>query len=127
MFFTRPEKNLSFYRPSTFFPRPSTFYPRPSTFSPRLSKKATLDYSVENVHCTISTMSCHGTQQNMHRPLKLVSFVFPMKISGIITTYIGETNQISLRACLHGGGGPLGGWGNPPVHIMSHFDLITFT
>ena len=38
-----------------------------------------------------------------------------------------------LRACLQGGGGPqvgevtrLGG-GNPPVHIFSNFNLITFT
>ena len=29
---------------------------------------------------------------------------------------------VTLRACLHGGGG-----GNPPVHIISHFSLITFT
>ena len=28
-----------------------------------------------------------------------------------------------LRACLHGGGG----WGNPPVHIISHLNVITFT
>ena len=36
--------------------------------------------------------------------------------------------------CLHGGGGPqvvevnrLFRWGNPSVHIVSHFNLITFT
>ena len=39
-----------------------------------------------------------------------------------------------LRACLHGGGGPQVGelgnplrWGNPFVHTISHFNLITFT
>ena len=37
-----------------------------------------------------------------------------------------------LRACLHGGGGPQVGevtrfGGYPPVHIISHFNLITFT
>ena len=43
--------------------------------------------------------------------------------------------HLTLRACLHGGGGPQvgevtclrGGGGNPPVAIMSHFNLITFT
>ena len=41
--------------------------------------------------------------------------------------------QIFFRACLHGGEGPqVGevtpfGWGNPPVHIISQFKLITFT
>ena len=41
--------------------------------------------------------------------------------------------QLRLRACLHGDGGPqvgevtgLGG-DNPPFHIISHFNLITFT
>ena len=35
---------------------------------------------------------------------------------------------VTLRACLHeGGGGKLLRWGNPPVHIISHFSLITFT
>ena len=38
-----------------------------------------------------------------------------------------------FRACLHAGGGPQRGevtrlrWGNPPVHIISPFNLITFT
>ena len=39
-----------------------------------------------------------------------------------------------LRACLHGGGVPqigevtrLGGVTRPPVHIISHFNVITFT
>ena len=37
----------------------------------------------------------------------------------------------NLKACLHGGGeihvgNPLS-WGNPLVHIISHFKLITFT
>ena len=40
-----------------------------------------------------------------------------------------------LRACLHRVGGPQGPgtwgnplrWGNPPVHIISHFNVITFT
>ena len=46
--------------------------------------------------------------------------------------------SVLVRACLHGGGGPQVGevtrfnrWGNPlgnpPVHIISHFNLITFT
>ena len=41
--------------------------------------------------------------------------------------------ESQIRACLHGGGASrvvevtrLGG-GNPPVHIISHFSLITFT
>ena len=39
--------------------------------------------------------------------------------------------KYNLKACLHGGGeiqvgNPLR-WGNPPVHIISHFKLITFT
>jgi len=71
-------------------PRHSSLDPRHLTLDPLHSpldsrQKVTLDYSVENVHCTISTMSCHGTQQNMHRPLKLESFVFPMKVTRIIT------------------------------------------
>ena len=40
----------------------------------------------------------------------------------------------NLRASLHGGGGPQVGevriplrWDNPPVHITSHFNLISFT
>ena len=36
-----------------------------------------------------------------------------------------------LWACLQGGGGPQVGevtrLGNPPVHIISHFNWITFT
>ena len=42
--------------------------------------------------------------------------------------------SVLVRACLHGGGGPqvgevtrFNGWGNPPVHIISPFNLITFT
>ena len=32
-----------------------------------------------------------------------------------------------VRACLHGGGGPPVRSGNPPVHVMSQFNLLTFT
>ena len=38
-----------------------------------------------------------------------------------------------FRACLHGDGGPQVGevprfmWSNPHVHIISRFNLITFT
>ena len=42
--------------------------------------------------------------------------------------------SVLVRACLHGGGGTqvgevtrFNGWGNPPVHIISPFNLITFT
>ena len=39
-----------------------------------------------------------------------------------------EHFPVTLRACLHGGGrGNSLRWGNPPVHIISHFSLITFT
>ena len=39
---------------------------------------------------------------------------------------------LTLRVCLHGGRVPqMGGnplrWGEPPVHIISHFYVITFT
>ena len=44
-----------------------------------------------------------------------------------------DRNSEESRACLPGGGGPqagevtrLSGVGNPPVHIISHFNLITF-
>ena len=33
----------------------------------------------------------------------------------------GPGNLCGFGACLHGGGG------NPPVHVISHFNLITFT
>ena len=40
-------------------------------------------------------------------------------------------NENELRPFLHGGGGPQVGEvtrrGNPPVHIISYFILITFT
>ena len=55
---------------------------------------------------------------------KMVQFTFAV-LSG---KYHMKNN---LKACLHGGGeihvgNPLS-WGNPPVHIISHFKLITFT
>ena len=44
-----------------------------------------------------------------------------------------DRNSKEIKACLHGDGEPqagevtrLGGVGNPPVHIISHFNLITF-
>ena len=39
-------------------------------------------------------------------------------------------NKELFRDCLHGGGKPRGNslrWGNPPVHIICRFNLITFT
>ena len=35
--------------------------------------------------------------------------------------------HLELTACLHMEVGGPGRWGNRPVHIISHFDVITFT
>ena len=47
--------------------------------------------------------------------------------------HVFNSSKGPIRACLHGGKGPQVGevtrldGGNPPVHIISHFNLITFT
>ena len=55
---------------------------------------------------------------------KMVQFTFAVLAGKYQMKY-------NLKACLHGGGeiqvGNLLRWGNPPVHIISHFKLITFT
>ena len=81
--------------------------------------------------------------------LRITDFVFKMTNLGAMKSqfnsfnftftfhFILQTLPIShmphnIRACLHGGGGPQLGEvpalvGNLPVHIISHFNLITFT